>query len=175
MNIIPTISNDLINDLLENYLISDLAMLLIYYPELGFDNTPTKEELDLRKSLDMDNASLREVILNSNGYRRYLITSNDIEHTSDYTRIIKGQFKAEGDSIGPFTHLVLAKNVDVYNANLANGNNRGSDEGIVICCCPLPVRTLDNGDLGNTIEDNQELELGIPINLVSRSFSYANR
>jgi hypothetical protein len=175
MNIIPTISNDLISDLLDNYLLSDLAVFLIYYPELGFDNTPTKEELDLRKSLDMESASLREVILDANNYKRYLVSSFDIEQVSSFTRVIKARFIAQGGAIGPFTHAVLARQVDVLNATFENGNNRGSDIGIVVSSSPLPVHTLDNGDLGAILEDNQELEISMPLNLVSRSFSYANR
>lgn len=173
---IPTISNELLQDILNNYLFSNSAVLLINYPELGFDNTPTQEQLNLRKSLTMVDAALREVISIENNYSRQLLsTSNITIGNNPYSRIINVVFNAQGGSIGPFTHAVIARDVNLINANLTNGNNRGDEAGLVILSTPLPIRVLSDGSLGNILEDTQSINIEIPINLVARAFGYEIR
>lgn len=175
-NIIPTISNDLIQDLLDNYLLENSCLILINYPEMGFDNTPTQNEINLRKNLDMEEVSLRETSLQNNGYLRSLVGLSSIVSTSKpFARIITGSFKAQGGPIGPFTHVVLARDTNIINADFSNGNNRGDSAGVVISCSPVPVRSLEDGTVGNILEDGQELAVTLPINLVSRSFSHEIR
>jgi hypothetical protein len=171
---IPTIASELLNDLLNNYIFNDAAILLINYPELGFDNTPTQEELNLRKSLTMVDAALREVSSIENNYNRYYITPLDLSIGSNpFSRIIKASFDAQGAAIGPFTHAVLAKGVNKINGDVTNGNNRGDEQGTVILSTPVPIRILSGGALGNILEDTQSLDIEIPINLIARAFGYA--
>ena len=173
---IPTIANELLHDLLNNYIFFNAAIFLINYPELGFDNTPTQEELNLRKSLTMVDAALREVSAIDNNYARYYITPLDLSIGSNpFSRVIKASFSAQGGSIGPFTHAVLTRDINKINGDITNGNNRGDEQGLLILSTPIPVRILEEGLLGNILEDTQSLNIELPINLIARAFGYEIR
>jgi hypothetical protein len=141
---ITTTSREILNHLIEDYLIDNLGCFLIYLPELGIDDTPTVLEYERRRDLTMSEAINYEIGKYSlNGYSRYIFRREeiDLKRTNSLTSItIKPFFQAVGDYMEPFTHICLARGLS--SGTITNGNNRGNPIGSLILTKPVPTNIL---------------------------------
>lgn len=136
---IKTYSQEIRKGIIEDYFYFNCVALLINKSNLGYSNAPTTTELNNRKSLIIAQAAATEVVV-GNGYKRALITvpttTEDLNSDSSSVEITVN-FTATGGSIGPFSHVVIVRGANLSGATLANGNNRGSAVGKVICVEPV--------------------------------------
>ena len=179
---LPTICDEIRNSIVE-FLSRNIVAFLIYYPELGLTDTPTLEEYERRKGLSMTEASNREVGgYYLNGYQRFIPRPDEIyisqTHPFMYIKL-EPKFQAIDGVIGPFTHICLATDVNVYGANPSNGNNRGDGQGSLILVKPVPVRELKRiderpdippGSLGLILEHLTVYETELLVQVNSRVF-----
>lgn len=142
-----TISNEINEAFIRDYLARNIGAFLIYNPALGLDNAPTEEEFQRRKELTMKEAVKYEVGGYSlNGYRRYIINSPDLDiNISAYIVSIKLriEFQAIGGDIGPFTHVCIARGLNTH-IPASMGQGRGDTQGNLIGVKPVGSnKTLD--------------------------------
>lgn len=144
---LATVCNEIKTGIVNQYLTIGLGAILIYYPELGMDDVPSVEEYSRRRYLTMAEVSNREVGGYSlNGYKRYLPRRDEIEIREGGAIVsikVEPVFEAVNGILGPFTHICLVRNVNTYQAEGLNGNNRGDQQGEVMLVKPVPVRPLE--------------------------------
>jgi hypothetical protein len=140
---LPTIAKEINKAFIEDFLSFSLGAFLIYKPDLGLDDTPTEQEFSNRKELTMMEAVKYEVGGPSlNGYKRHLITNVNTTYTNSFASLsLIAEFEALGGSMGPFTHICLARGVNIY-APPNTGYGRGDPQGNLILVKPVPTRPL---------------------------------
>lgn len=138
---IPTYTNEYREGVILEYLSFNLVSFLIYKPSLGLSDSPTVSELEGRRNLTMNIAASAEVgSANLNGYKRQIVSlSEPTDSSITSSTNVQGttEFTAQGGSIGPFTHIVIARGADLRNITVSNGNNRGNNTGTVIFVEPV--------------------------------------
>ena len=144
---IPTYTRAVRKSLIETFFGNNLVVALIDYEELGLSNSPTVEQLNARRDLDMSEVASREIGADSlNGYARYIVTIDkidviEIDGDSSQSETV-AIFEAQGGDMDKFTHIVAVRSADLTNADSnLNGNNRGSAVGEVIFV--EPTNSLD--------------------------------
>lgn len=180
---LPTICNEIKSGIVYEYLSLGMGAFLIYYPDLGLTDVPSLEEYNRRKYLTMFEASNKEVGgFNLSGYKRFIPRPDQVQITDSgpfVTIKIEPTFQAVEGSIGPFTHICLARNINTYQADSLNGNNRGDQQGKLILVKPVPVRPLDRipnrpdippGSYGLVLEPMTTYKTDLVIQLNSRIF-----
>lgn len=136
---IPTYTSEYLNKLYEDYVGFNLIAFLIFRPSLGITNTPSVNELDLRRALTMQLATSYEIAL-TNGYSRSII--NLIEDPSStttdviYTGVATFTASSSG-SLNAATHICFARGANLTGGSNLNGQNRGSTQGTLIKLEPL--------------------------------------
>ena len=137
---IPTFSNKIKTEILSNYLGSNLVIGLINYPELGLTDSPTQEELDLRRSLSTDNIDNYEIgKVDLNNYSRQIVTINSSEVIGDVTKkfLATVEFEAIDADFEEATHIIAITGAKISEGTEENGNNRGNPQGTIIFVEPL--------------------------------------
>lgn len=140
---LPTISKEINKAFIDDFLSFSLGAFLIYKPDLGLDDTPTEQEFSNRKELTMREAVKYEVGGPSlNGYKRHIISEVNTSYTNSFASMtLIAEFEALGDYMGPFTHICLARGVNLY-APANTGFGRGDPQGNLILVKPVPTRPL---------------------------------
>lgn len=154
---IPTLSKDILEDFGHHYVNLGLGALLVQRPELGLTDTPTAQELKLRKESTLEDLIPYEVGgIMLNGYKRCFIERPNTTFTSNSVVLdFLVQWEAINRPMGPFTHYVLCKNLNKFRAGTKNGNNRGDTSGVIIGVQPVPTYEI------HTIPDRPDIIPGI--------------
>lgn len=140
---IPTYTNLIKENIIKNYLGSNLVVVLINNPNLGITDSPTVQQLNARRNLTMIDVFNTEIGGNNlNGYARAIVNNSNINPiivNTDLTEAeINVSFTAVGGVMGPFSHIVVVRGANVSGANpLTNGNNRGDTTGNIIFIEPI--------------------------------------
>lgn len=166
---LPTISNEIREKIAKDYLSYALVAFLINKTDLGYDDTPSENEYKKRIALSMREAVLHELGgLSLNGYRRFFIEEPTIRNTSSNSSIlIKAEFQAINGTIGPFSHVCIARGANIFDMSPSNGNNRGDFQGQLIAVMPVTSRILSDGNRGLILEAPEKYKIAIPININS--------
>lgn len=154
---IPTVSTDLLKDFGEHYINLGLGAILVQRPELGLTDTPTAQELKLRRESSLEDLVPYEVGgIMLNGYKRHFIERPGITYTSNSVILdFLVEWEAINRPMGPFTHYVLCKNLNKFMAGTKNGNNRGSPEGVILGVQPVSTYEI------HTVEGRPDIIPGI--------------
>lgn len=140
---IPTHTYAIKENIIKNYLGSNLVVVLINNANLGITDTPTAQEQESRATLTMTDVFNTEVGSTSlNGYARAIVSSSSIVTSVINTQLTEAEinvsFTATGGDIEAFSHIVVIRGATVTNADpLLNGNNRGDTNGNIIFVEPV--------------------------------------
>lgn len=142
---VPSIPQEIKNGIIKEYLLIDCVAVLIFRPELGYDDKPNQQEFLNRRNARFMDLSMYEVGGYSlNGYKRCIFNALNVnldEHNSKIT--FEPTFNAIGGDLGPFTHIALVRGALVAGADVQNGNNRGDAQGKLIAIKPVGgIKTL---------------------------------
>jgi len=154
---IPTYTYIIKENLIKNYLGSNLVVALINNPNLGITDTPTAEESEARRNLTMTDVFNTEIGgTNLNGYARAIILNNTINTTVVNTELTEAElnvlFTANGGDMEAFSHIVVIRGANITGADpILNGNNRGDTNGTIIFV--EPVNNISNSGNPLTILD----------------------
>lgn len=154
----PSVTRELKSSII-NYLTSGVISFLIYMPSLGMEN-PSQEEYERRLNLTMDQAVEYEIGgLSLNGYQRCQAFIN-VEQKDSITVISYDvSFSSYEASMGPFTHVCLARG-SVFNEDPATGNGRGDSIGTLIYASPCSSSPL-------TLDKNENYKATLYLNLTN--------
>lgn len=162
---LPNISKQIIEDILNNYLRQGLVAFLINHPQLGVGEMTNSSQFQRRWNLTMEEAVNYEV-LPGNGYKRYIFDSQAVilRETFGLLELLPEWGPIDGP-IGPCTHLCIARGANTFGASPGNGNNRGDYQGVLIVSQPLGAKDLN----GMIIEPPVILKCRVPIKLLGRT------
>jgi hypothetical protein len=107
---------------------SGLMGILINYPDLGIDDTPTQQELTLRYGLLMSEVGVREISANGGYARRTLGTITPVIDNHVYSFTLSSSFLPVGGNYSEATHIIYATNAL---------STRGNTQGTVILVEPI--------------------------------------
>lgn len=164
---IPTYTHKIKENIVKNYLGSNLIVALINYSNLGITDAPSAQELEARRNFTTQQLFNFEIgVSNLNGYARAIVDNtniNPIQVNSTLTEAsINVSFTAQGGPFEPFTHIVIVRGANLNNADpTINGNNRGDTNGTVIFVEPVQ-NTLNPGSaitLGEGTTFNYDFKL----------------
>lgn len=140
---IPTYTYSIKDNIIRNYLGSNLVVALINNPNLGITDTPNNQEAEARRNLTMTDIFNTEIgSLSLNGYARAIIVNNTITTNRINTNLTEAElnvsFTATNGDIEPFSHIVAIRGANIIGADpTLNGNNRGDTNGIIIFVEPV--------------------------------------
>jgi len=140
---IPTYTYLIKENLIKNYLGSNLVVALVSNTNLGITDTPTAIEAEARRNLTMTDVFNTEIGGTAlNGYARAIILNNTINTTVVNTELTESElnvsFTASGGDMDPFSHIVVIRGANVTGADpILNGNNRGDTNGTIIFVEPV--------------------------------------
>ena len=168
----PTMTREIMLGLMD-YMRQGMAAYLVYMPELGM-GALTPQQYQRRYMLTMREAVSYELgvsantgALSLNGYGRYVPTGEDLQvHDTHLILSVRCKWTAVGGSIGPFTHVVLARGCNLYGGTVINGMNRGDYGGQVLLCQPQA-----KDPLGLTIQAGATYETVIPVRIAGRTMT----
>ncbi len=127
------------NNLVLEYIASNLVALLIYKPDLGLTDFPSDTELLNRRALTMSTAATAELAV-LNGYTRRTVALVVASSTDPNTVIYTSSTTFTASGTGPFsqaTHICYARGVNLLGGNAGNGNNASDTAGTIIKVEPL--------------------------------------
>lgn len=141
----PTYTNLIRESIINDYLLYNAVVILIYKPSLGLTDSITSLQLEARKELTMEEVAAAEIGGDTlKGYARFILDNATITNDTDSTSTISSSstnleatFTGKGADLDPFTHIVVARGVNLTNASTTNGNNRGNTSGSVIYVEPV--------------------------------------
>lgn len=140
---IPTYTYLIKENIIKNYLGSNLVVALINNSNLGITDTPTAQESEARRNLTMTDVFNTEIGNTSlNGYARALILNNSISTNVVNESLTETEltvsFTASGGDMEPFSHIVVIRGANITSADpVLNGNNRGDTNGNIIFVEPV--------------------------------------
>ena len=152
---IPTYTYNIKADIINSYLGSNLAIVLVNNSALAITDTPTAQELEARRNFTATDLFSYEIGASAlNGYARKLLTPIDINPVVISTTLTEAEisvsFTASGGDMDAFTHIVALRGANITNADaLLNGNNRGDTNGTIIFV--EPVENLVNPGTALTV------------------------
>lgn len=139
---IPVITTEIRQSIINNYLTQAVSGFLIYKPDLGMNDSPSREEFQRRRDLTMQDAVDYEIGGPSlNGYRRYIVEPELIQYRDQTKITYRVEFQAQGGEIGPFSHVCIARGTNILNLDISTGNNRGDYLGDLILSAPVSSRS----------------------------------
>lgn len=146
---IPTYTYAIKERIIKDYLGANLVIALINNTNLGITDTPSLSELQARQNYSNSNLLSNEIGgVNLNGYKRYIISNNDINPVNTTTTTtevsLTAEFTAVGGNFDPFSHIVLIRGANTTGASINNGNNRGDTSGTIISIEPV-LNTITPG------------------------------
>lgn len=141
-SMIPTYTNSIRKQIIDEYLSYNLVSILIYDTSLGLTDTPNSLELEARRNLIMSSVAANEIgDVSLKGYKRCLITPDPATQLPGNIlseTIITSSFQAEvGLELDQATHIVYVRGANQLGADPSNGNNRGDLQGDVILVEPI--------------------------------------
>jgi len=168
---IPTYTYAIKENIIKNYLGSNLVVALINNPNLGITDTPTSQELESRASLTMTDVFNTEIGSTSlNGYSRSIVLNSSINTSIISNELTEAEinvsFTASGGNLEPFSHIVVIRGANITSAdpNL-NGNNRGDTNGNIIFVEPV----TNTANPGNPLSISDGTTFDYTFKLVSSS------
>ena len=156
---IPTYTDAIKQGIIQDYLGSNLVVLLINAASLGITDTPTVVQLEARRDYTMVQVFSTEIgatVLN--GYARQIVAPIDITVTQPTDELSEAEitvtFTANGGDMDAFSHFVVVRGADLTGADpVLNGNNRGNTIGDIIF-----IEPVDNAGSPLVLTDGTSLE-----------------